>query len=217
MKIDRYFSSTRKLVTLAVMMAASTGVFCQESKLAESPNKGAATSKEAPQPAIDESNQSFAIGPEDVLVVSVWKEPEISRTVTVRADGKISLALLGDVQASGKTPQQLQTEITSKLSAYMANPTVTVIMQEIKSRRISVLGKVSHPGSYLLTNSTSVLEAIAMAGGLRDFAKQGSIYVLRYQSDGSQVRLPFNYKDVLKGDSHGQNIQLQPRDTVVVP
>ncbi len=171
----------------------------------------------APVIASNPMDQSFVIGPDDVLAVSVWKEPEISRTVTVRADGKISLALIGDVQAAGKTPQQLQTEITTKLAAYMASPTVTVITQEIKSRRFSVLGKVSNPGSYLLTNSTTVLEAIALAGGLRDFAKQKAIYVLRYQPDGTQVRLPFNYKDVLRGDAQGQNVKLQPRDTVVVP
>ncbi len=175
--------------------------------------------RETDTPAIPAllTTRSFVIGPDDVLAINVWKEPEISRTVTVRSDGKISLALVGELQASGKTPEQLQTEITQKLNPFINNPTVTVITQEIKSRRISVLGKVANPGAYPLTGSVTVLEAIALAGGLRDFAKQESIHVLRYRADGSQQRLPFNYKEVLKGNNQSQNVLLEPHDTVVVP
>jgi polysaccharide export outer membrane protein len=162
-------------------------------------------------------NQSFVIGPDDVLAINVWKEQEISRTVTVRSDGMISDALVGELQAAGRTPQQLQAEISHKLKPFINNPTVTVITQEIKSRKISVLGKVANPGTFPLTGSATVLDAIALAGGLRDFAKQTSIYVLRYRPDGSQQRLPFNYKEVLKGNNQSQNVLLEPRDTVVVP
>jgi len=151
------------------------------------------------------------------LAVNVWKEPEISRSVPVRSDGKISLPLIGEVQASGQTPKQLEVEIASKLQNYIAEPDVTVIVQEIKSQRFNILGQVARPGSYLLTNSMTVLDAIAMSGGFRDFAKQKSIYVLRAASGGEQVRLAFNYKDVIKGKHPEQNIVLLPRDTVVIP
>jgi len=163
------------------------------------------------------SEDSYIIGADDVLAVNVWKEAEVSRTVTVRSDGKISLPLLGDLQASGRSPKQLQDEIGGKLSAYISDPEVTVIVQEIRSHRFNVLGQVGRPGSYLLTNSTTVLDAIALAGGFRDFAKQKSIYVLRSNPDGTKTRLPFNYKDVIKGNNPEQNVKLEPHDTVVVP
>jgi polysaccharide biosynthesis/export protein len=162
-------------------------------------------------------DEGFVIGADDVLAVNVWKEPDISRAVPVRSDGKISLPLVGEVQASGETPKQLEVEIAKKLSTYISEPDVTVIVQEIKSQRINILGQVARPGSYLLTNSMTVLDAIAMAGGFRDFAKQKSIYVLRANADGTQVRLPFNYKEVIKGKNAQQNVKLQPRDTVVIP
>lgn len=162
-------------------------------------------------------DDAFIIGADDVLAVNVWKEPEISRAVPVRSDGKISLPLIGEVQASGNTPRQLEAEIAGKLESYISQPDVTVIVQEIKSQRFNVLGQVVKPGSYLLTNSTTVLDAIALSGGFRDFAKQKSIYVLREKPDGTQVRLAFNYKDVIKGKNPSQNIRIEPRDTVVIP
>lgn len=162
-------------------------------------------------------DNSFVIGADDVLAVSVWKEPEISRVGPVRSDGKISLPLVGEVQASGRTPKQLEAEITAKLKDYVSEPQVAVIVQEIKSQKFNVLGMVMRPGSYMLTNPTTVLDAIAMVGGFRDFAKQKNIYVLRRTADGSQTRLSFNYKDVVKGKDSAQNIELQPSDTVVVP
>jgi polysaccharide biosynthesis/export protein len=160
---------------------------------------------------------SFVLGVDDVLAVNVWKEAEISRTVTVRSDGNISLPLVGEVQARAKTPRQLQDEITSKLSGFIPEPAVTVIVQEVRSRRFNILGRVEHPGSYPLAESATLLDAIAIAGGLRDFAKQKSIYVLRPELDGTQLRLPFNYKEVIRDKHLEQNIKLQPHDTVVVP
>jgi polysaccharide export outer membrane protein len=160
---------------------------------------------------------SFVIGNDDVLVINVWKEAEISRTVTVRTDGKISLPLVGEVQASTKTPKQLEAEISSKLSDYISEPGVTVIVQEIRSQRFSILGQVAHPGSYVLSSSTTVLDAIAMGGGFRDFAKQKTILVLRENPDKTQTRFAFNYKEVIKGHHPYQNIKLEPGDTVVVP
>jgi polysaccharide biosynthesis/export protein len=161
-------------------------------------------------------DNSFVIGADDVLAVNVWKEPEVSRAVPVRSDGRISLPLVGELQASGETPRQLEQQIAAKLKNFISEPEVTVIVQEIKSQKFNVLGMVVRPGSYPLTNSLTVLDAIALAGGFRDFAKQKSIYILRQQSDG-QLRLPFNYRDVIKGKNTAQNISLQPRDTVVIP
>lgn len=160
---------------------------------------------------------SYIIGADDVLAINVWKEPEVSRTVPVRSDGKISLPLVGEVQAGGMTPKQLESQIAKNLENYISEPEVTVIVQEAKSQRFNILGQVSKPGSYQLTNSTTVLDAIAMAGGFRDFAKSKSIYVLRPQANGDELRLPFNYKEVIKGEGRSQNVKLQPHDTVVVP
>jgi polysaccharide biosynthesis/export protein len=152
-----------------------------------------------------------------VLAINVWKEPDISRSIPVRSDGKISLPLVGEVQAAGETPLKLEQEIASRLKNYIAEPEVTVIVQQINSQKFNILGQVNKPGSYALTNAVTVLDAIALAGGFRDFAKQKSIYVLRQNPNGSQTRIPFNYKEVVKGQNPAQNIKLQPRDTVIVP
>jgi polysaccharide biosynthesis/export protein len=162
-------------------------------------------------------DDSFVIGAGDVLAINVWKEPEISRAVPVRSDGKVSLPLVGELQASGQTPRQLQASLKDKLQNFISDPDVTVIVQEVRSQRFNILGQVVKPGSYLLTNTTTVLDAIALAGGFRDFAKKKSIYVLRAKSDGSQTRIPFNYNAVIKGDNPSQNVKLEPRDTLVIP
>ena len=162
-------------------------------------------------------DDAFLIGSDDVLGINVWKEAEVSRTETVRSDGKISLPLLGELQAAGKTPKQLQDEIHDKLAAYISDPEVTVIVQENRSHRFNVLGQVQHPGTYPLTTSTTVLDAIALAGGFRDFAKQRKIYVLRSNADGTKTQLEFNYKKVIKGNNPEQNVKLSSRDTLVVP
>lgn len=171
------------------------------------------------QPAVQgvAHDDSYVIGPSDVLAINVWKEPDISRSVPVRSDGKISLPLAGELQAGGQTPKQLEQEITKKLASYIAEPEVTVMVSESKSQRINVLGQVSRPGAYQLASSMTVLDAIATAGGFKDFAKQKSIYILRQKPDGTQERIPFNYKDVIKGKNTEQNIKLEARDTVVVP
>jgi polysaccharide export outer membrane protein len=163
------------------------------------------------------SDNSYVIGADDVLAINVWKEPEVSRSVPVRSDGKISLPLVGELTAGGETPLQLEQEIAKRLASYISEPEVTVIVQDSKSQRINILGMVVRPGAYMLTGSATVLDAIAMAGGFKDFAKQKAIYVLRQNPDGTQKRIPFNYKEVIKGHDPDQNVRLQPRDTVVVP
>ena len=178
-----------------------------------------ATSAPTPVPSstLDAHDDSFVIGNDDVLSVNVWKDPEVSKSVPVRPDGKISLPLVGEVQAAGKTPLKLEKDIASRLKNFIDEPEVTVIVQQINSQKFNILGQVSKPGSYPLTNNATVLDAIALAGGFRDFAKQKSIYVLRQNADGSKKRIPFNYKEVVKGRNPDQNIKLEPRDTIVVP
>lgn len=171
----------------------------------------------ASRAATPNSDEKYVIGPGDVLAINVWKEPEVSKLLPVRSDGKISLPLAGELQAGGKTPKSLEQDITAKLQSYISEPEVTVIVQEIKSQRFNILGQVTKPGTYLLTDSTTVLDAIAMAGGFRDFAKRKSIYVLRTNPDGSRQRLLFNYNLVIKGGNQEQNITIEPHDTVVVP
>jgi polysaccharide export outer membrane protein len=174
----------------------------------------------APSPAAppaQKADDSYVIGPADLLAINVWKEAEISRSIPVRSDGRISLPLIGEVQAAGRTPRQLQEELAKKLSGFISEPDVTVIVQEIHSQKFNVLGQVGHAGTFLLTDSTTVLDAIALAGGFRDFAKQKAIYILRQNPDGTQSRLAFNYKDVVKGKNIEQNIKLLPKDTVVIP
>lgn len=160
---------------------------------------------------------AYLIGSSDVLAITVWKEPEISKSVPVRPDGKISLPLVGELQAAGRTPLQLEQDIAAKLKTYITNPDVNVIVQQINSEKFNILGRVARPGSFPLTGTTTVLDAIATGGGFLDFAKQKGVYVLRQNSGGGQTRLPFNYKDVVKGKHPEQNIKLQAGDTVVVP
>jgi polysaccharide export outer membrane protein len=191
------------------------------------PSNAPAPASEAPQSAPAQSSDvasttkphdaSFMIGNDDVLAINVWKEPDISRSIPVRSDGKISLPLVGEVQATGQTPLKLEQEIAARLKSYIAEPEVTVIVQQINSQKFNILGMVNRPGSYVINNSATALDAIAIAGGFRDFAKQKSIYILRQNSDGTQTKLPFNYKDVVKGQNLAQNVKLQPRDTIVVP
>lgn len=160
---------------------------------------------------------AFVIGAEDVLSVNVWKEPDLSSPqVPVRSDGKISLPLIGDVQASGRTPEQLQGEVAARLRDYVASPIVSVIVRDMKSRSFNVLGEVVRPGAFPLQKSTTVVDAVALAGGFREWAKVKSIYVLRRDSgDNAARRIPFNYKKAIRGD--GGDFELRPRDTVVVP
>jgi len=162
-------------------------------------------------------DDSFVIGNDDVLSINVWKEADLSRAVPVRSDGKISLPLVGEVQAAGQTPLKLEQEIASKLQPYLEEPEVTVIVQQINSEKFNILGQVAKPGSYAITNSATVLDAIALAGGCKDFAKRSSIYILRHNPDGSEARIPFNYKEVIKGKNMAQNIKLQSHDTIIVP
>ena len=184
-------------------------------------NTPAAAAASPAQPSAPSASKphddSFVIGNDDLLTINVWKEPEVSRSLPVRSDGRISLPLVGEVRAAGRTALQLEQEIAGKLKNYITEPEVTVMVQQINSEKFNILGQVSKPGSYPLTLATTVLDAIAAAGGFRDFAKQKSIYILRQNANGGESRILFNYKDVIKGKDPEQNVKLQPNDTVVVP
>jgi len=176
----------------------------------------AAQTAEASSTQAKPHDNTFVIGNDDVLAINVWKEPDISRSIPVRSDGKISLPLVGEVQAAGLTPLSLEKEIASRLKNYISEPEVTVMVQQVNSQKFNILGQVAKPGSYMVVNSLTVLDAIALAGGFRDFAKQKSIYVLR-QGPTGESRIPFNYKEVSQGKNMSQNIKLQPGDTIIVP
>jgi polysaccharide biosynthesis/export protein len=159
----------------------------------------------------------FVIGPEDLLQVSVWKNESLSRQLPVRPDGKISLPLLHDVQAAGLTPMQLRDKIAAALAEFMPNPEVSVTVLEVRSYRVSVLGEVQKPGVLQLKADTTVLEAIALAGGFRDFASPGKITILRKDTKGATQKIPFNYNRVVKDNRSQDNVTLKSGDVVVVP
>ena len=181
------------------------------SKTAVAPGNTGSVQKSLPSG----SATDYVIGAEDVLDINVWKEPEVSRAVPVRPDGKISLPLLNDVQAAGLTPMQLGSVITEQLKKFIAQPQVTVIVITINSQRVYVLGEVNRGGAIPLMPDMTLLQALSSAGGFTQFANQKQIYVLRNE-DGKQLRFPFNYRQAVQGKDGTQNIILKPGDTIVV-
>jgi polysaccharide export outer membrane protein len=172
-----------------------------------------ATAQTGNQPAAD---ADYTIGVDDVLDISVWKEPDVSRVVPVRPDGKISLPLISDVQASGLTPADLAAEIAGRLKKFLNDPQVTVIVTQINSRRVYVVGGVTRAGAYPLLPGMTVLQAISSAGGFTVYADTKAIRVVR-NVGGKQTELPFDYHAVLKGTKSSENILLEPGDTIIVP
>jgi polysaccharide biosynthesis/export protein len=162
-----------------------------------------------------EAPSDYVIGADDQLKISVWNEPNLTELVPVRPDGKISMPLLNDVAAAGLTPLQLKDSITEKLKKYISDPRVTIVVTAMNSRRVFVTGEVTHTGPMPLLPHMTVLQALAQAG-FTQFANLKGIYLLRVEN-GKQTRLPFNYKQVVKGNHPEENIQLKPGDTVVVP
>ena len=183
---------------------------------AQAQNAGA---KAAPAPALPAGMTpppGYVIGPDDQLSVVYWREKDMSADVVVRPDGLISLPLLNDVQASGLTPEQLRASITKGATKFVEEPTVSVVVKAINSRRVFITGQVGKPGPYPLGAPTTVLQLITIAGGVAEYADKGKIIVLRNEN-GKQTTFKFNYADVTKGKNLAQNIELKPGDTVVVP
>jgi polysaccharide biosynthesis/export protein len=205
-----------KYISLKVLVLGVVLVLLgSQSALTQSPSAQNAVSD--PGSAGKPHDENYVIGNDDMLAISVWNEPNLTKSVPVRSDGKISLPLAGELQATGKTPSQLERDITEKLKGFISVPEVTVIVQQVNSRKYNVLGEVGKPGSYSLTTTTTIMDAIAAAGGFRDFAKKSGVYILRKTADGQETRLKFNYKDFIKGKDVAQNVKLEPNDTIIVP
>jgi len=158
----------------------------------------------------------YLVGPDDILNIFVWGEPELTRDVTVMPDGRITYPLAGDVMAQGKTVAALKETITAKLKSYVDAPDVTVIVNESRSRLIYTIGNVNAPGPYRLGANMTVLQALSTAGGFAEWADTKNILIIRRQG-GKEIQLPFNYKEFISGKEIEQNIMLRPNDTVVVP
>ena len=178
---------------------------------------GQGTAVQQNTPKAKQAVDDYIIGPSDVLAINVWKDTELTRTVTVRPDGKISLPLVGELEVSGLTALNVQRLIAQRLAEYISNPQVAVIVQEVKSQTYVVVGKVLKPGAYELGKPTTVLEAIAGAGGFLEFAKASKVYIIRRQDGGPSETLHFDYKKVIRGKNPEQNVELKNGDTIVVP
>ena len=213
---------TQRVLTLTVLqLAVSSLVSAQLPSRSNIPPDSVAAVMSAPAitvpnipPTIDPA-VAYEIGPEDVLDISVWKSPELSRTVPVRPDGKVSLPLINDIQASGFTPADLRREIVARLSDFVPSPEVSVIVREVHSRKVAVVGAVKSAGRYELKGPMTVLEAIALAQGFTDFAARERIVVLR-QNNKTTTRIPFNYRKLSEGTEQ-ENFYVQPGDIIVVP
>ena len=213
---NRVETLAKQLLHFAMLLAVLTSLGLAQDATASKPAQPAATDNPPPSSTVVRPD-SYVIGAEDVISVYVWKEPDMSKSVPVRPDGMISLPLVGEVKAAGSTPVQLQDVLAAAMKKYVSDPQVTVVVEKIGSLNFNIVGEVNHPGYFPLTRRMTVLDAIAMAGGFKDFAKSKKVYVLRTAANGTQERLPFNYKDVIHGKNEQQNIELQPRDTIVVP
>ena len=214
----------RIFVFCLVCGACSVEAFAQSSTAAakQPPPAAAATAKPSPAaaapvlPAGVATPNGYVIGPDDQLSIVYWREKDLSADVVVRPDGLISLPLLNDVKASGLTPEQLRVAITQGASKFVEEPTVSVVVKAINSRKVFITGQVAKPGPFPLSGPTTVLQLISLAGGVAEYAKKSEIVVLRNEN-GKQTTFPFNYEQVMKRKNLGQNIELQPGDTVIVP
>jgi polysaccharide export outer membrane protein len=214
----------RGLVALCVLLASgllpciTKNAFAQQADTTTQPGRDTKPAvPTTPTPTINSpgapvDTKTFKVGPQDVLKIVVWREQDFTGLYTVHSDGKITLPLAGDIQAGGLTADEIQRNVVAALSKLIQKPNVTVTVQQVLSQKYYMDGEVGRPGEYQLASPTTVLEAISIAGGLREFANGKKIYVLR----GDQ-RLRFNYKQVIKGKNLDQNIYLQSGDHVIVP
>ncbi len=201
-----------------VVAALSATGFAQETsqKPEAAPSAQTAPAQQpAASPATGVDNARYIIGSDDSLSITVWKEPTLSGTLPVRPDGMISMALIGDLKAAGRTPMQLADDISGKLKKYIQEPNVSVAVMAVNSQRVFLIGEVGHVGPVAMTPGMSPLQAIAAGGGLSPYANSKKIYILRNEG-GKQQKIPYNYKQALKGDDSA-TVMLKPGDTIVVP
>jgi polysaccharide export outer membrane protein len=209
MDIRIFVSAAGMLLMIGVPPALSQGA---GQKLTPEPKAGS-----APKTAVaGTATERYVIGPDDVLQIVFWREKDLSAEVIVRSDGRISLPLLNDVVAAGRTPDELRAALIEGASPFLADPNATVVVKESRSRKVFITGSVERPGPYVLTGRTTVIQLIAMAGGLKEFADQKNIVVMR-GSNGRQVSYSFDYRSILRRQNLEQNFDLAPGDTVLVP
>ena len=205
---------------LAILFAMFSlmALMAQDKDAAKKPAEAPAqTSAPAPAPAAAPADTGeYRIGSDDVLHINVWKEPELSGQVSVRPDGKVSLALLNDIQAAGKTPIELANEITEKIKQYVSDPRVTVTVVQMNSRRIFIMGEAARAGAFPMLPHMTLMQALSSAGGMSPYANVKKMYLLRNES-GKQTKIPINYKALISGNAPEQNIELKPGDTIVIP
>src|SRR5688572_1398673 len=208
----------RQFIATSACLCFTSMALAQEPLRGETRARATESAPAATANAVDRivaDDRGYRIGPEDVLDISVWKNPELSRTVPVRPDGKVSLPLVNDIQAAGLTPTALRQQLIERLSEFIPAPEVAVIVREVHSMKVAVVGSVKTPGRYELKSAATVLEMIAMAQGFTDFASRDRIVILRQES-GEPKRIPFNYRKVAAGDEQS-NLVVQPGDIIVVP
>ncbi len=208
-------------VELGILMASTSAIIAQDDMDTKRP---LLVSSKAASSAADKAlltvTPEYIIGPEDILEITVWKNADLSKQVQVRPDGRISLPLLGDISAVAKTPVQLTEEISAGLRAYMENPTVSIMIKEVNSYQIYVLGEVNKPGKYPLKSKTTLLQGITVAGGFTPMAARNKIVIFRFSKDGDGeglTKLRASYDDIVVRDGSSQNLELKPGDQIVVP
>jgi len=211
----------RTLATLALALATASTGFAQQGRGnggngGNAPANAPKSSGSTVAPSGVVTPDDYVIGPDDTLSVVFWRDKDMSADVEVRPDGKISPPVINEVVAAGLTAEQLRARITEAASKFVTDPTVSVVVKGINSRKVFITGMVAKPGDYSIPGRTTVLQLIAMAGGLHEFADAKNISINRFEN-GHQVSLRFNYKDVSKGKNLRQNIELKPGDTVIVP
>jgi polysaccharide export outer membrane protein len=219
-------SKKTRPVALALVMVVGLAAALAAAGQQKPPAGAPATQKPATPPVVAPAASlpaDYVLGPDDVLRVEFWRDKDLSADATVRPDGKITLPLLNDVQAAGLTPDQLRDRVLELAKRYVEDPSLTIVVKEIRSRKVFITGEVNKPGVYLINDRMTVLQLIAMAGGLTEFAKAKDIVIMRPESGGvvrpagQPITFGFNYKEVLARRNLKQNIELKPGDTVIVP
>lgn len=200
-------------ICLLVVLLAVVPVPGSTQTAPQRPSSSVSPAQEAPVVQVD---AEYVIGADDVLGVMFWREPELSGDVTVRPDGKITVPVVGELLAAGLGPEELKKQLQAAAAKYVNDPNVQVVVRTINSRKVFVTGRVTQPGTYTINRPLTVIQAITLAGGLTEYADSKNVTVLRTTAKGTQS-FKFNYKDVSRGKSLDQNIQLVPGDTIIVP
>jgi polysaccharide export outer membrane protein len=212
----KYAMATRVSILVSIL-ALSALLLWQSEAVADASAQVLSPNGQAIEAVSLAVTRDFLLGPEDELEIAVWHSVELSKVVTVRPDGKISLPLIGDVSAMGKTTVQLSSDISAKLKEYKENPQVSIVVKEVNSYAFFVLGEVMKPGKYPLKTKTTLLQAITVASGFTPTAARSKIVVFRFAKDGQQVKIKASYDDIVLRDGGGQNLELKPGDQIVVP